>query len=526
MSRIEDLTARMVGTMPLPAPETGPRYSRVRLWAKAAVEEEAQTGNAVEQLKMPATLARTDTIWNGTAWVTVDATIPVNWGEENSAGWRFSAADDVPGAAGVFLNQWGRTLQVPRYESELDQSYARRIVEEVISPSTTNMGLAALIDRLLGMTGTRVLEGESFFTSIRLNDGHRLNGGKRLMGFGGFGAETLWNTFVVVLPAAMPDVSSQEQVVALIDRRRGAGNRLLAIVSDGRAPQVVAVAAVPVNQPYTARVAYPEGGATYTWTTTNGTITSGQGTSQITVQPAAVGMVTAAVLQTGGLGNGKTGSRETNAIAAVIGTLTVDALRAPAGETGHRASVPTRQDAIYEWVATDGYILSGQGTDNIVFGLGEAEPVLGARMHIICTVTVAGTLVQVIGDAWVDILPFPYTYTHTTANIPVGTSEYFTLDLGKHWLVDEISSTTPVRVRIYDSADARLADATRPAGRDPVGDHGLLCEAVTTLDLLDIPFKPWANGRTPTNQAFVSVTNTGAAAGTPTVTIKTQMNEA
>jgi hypothetical protein len=100
------------------------------------------------------------------------------------------------------------------------------------------------------------------------------------------------------------------------------------------------------------------------------------------------------------------------------------------------------------------------------------------------------------------------------------------MDLGKHWLVKEISSDIPVRVRIYDSADHRTADATRAAGTDPVGDHGLLCEAVTTLTQLDIPFAPWAYGLTPTNQAFVSVINSGAATGTPTVTIKTQMNEA
>jgi hypothetical protein len=525
MSRIDDLTARMVGTMPLPAPETGPRFSRIRLWAKGQVDEEIQTGNAVEQLKMPASLGRTDIVWSGSAWVPVNADLPGAWDEADSAGWRFSAVDDVPGAAGVFLNQWGRTLQVPRYDSELDQAYARRIVEEVISPSTTNMGLAALIDRLLGMTGTRVLEGESFFTSLRLNDGHRVNGGHRLMGFGGFGAETLWNTFVVVLPAAMPDISSQEQVVALIDRRRGAGNRLLAIVSDGRAPQVIAVAAVPVNQPYTARVAYPEGGATYTWTITNGTLLSGQGTDTITIQPAAVGMVTAAVLQAGGLGNGKTGSRETNAIAAVVGAVTTDVTMAPAGETGHHASVPARQDALYEWQATEGYILSGQGTEAIIFGLGEADPVVGARVHLVCTVTVAGTLVQVIGDAWVDILPFPRTYNHTTLSIAPGSADLFILDLGKKWMVKEISSDVPVRVRIYESAAQLAADAARAAGTDPTGDHGLLAEAVTTAGALDILFAPWAYAQTPTNQAFVSVVNLHSATATPTVTIKTQMNE-
>lgn len=217
MARIDDLTTRMIGTMPLPAPESGPRFSRVRLWAKAVLDNEVQQAAGIEQMKMPATLER------------VDAN-PTVWTEESSAGWRFASADSVPGAAGIFLNMWGRALQVPRYADEADQPYARRIVDEVISPSTTNMGLAALIDRLMGMTGTRVVEGEGFFRAIRLNDGHRLNSGKRLMGIGAFGADSLWNTFVVVLPTEPTNGSRFEELPRLIDRRRGAGNRLLAVV--------------------------------------------------------------------------------------------------------------------------------------------------------------------------------------------------------------------------------------------------------------------------------------------------------
>lgn len=218
MARIDDLTTRMIGTMPLPAPERGnPRFSRVKLWAKAVLDKEAQDAAAIIQAKLPATLVR------------VDAN-PTVWTEASSAGWRFLSADNLPGASDIFLNMWGKALQVPRYSSETDQPYARRIVDEVISPSTTNMGLAALIDRLLGMSGTRVMEGEGFFGSVRLNDGHRLNAGKRLMGFGAFGAESLWNTFIVVLPAAQTDPDKLKELEKLIDRRRGAGNRLLAVV--------------------------------------------------------------------------------------------------------------------------------------------------------------------------------------------------------------------------------------------------------------------------------------------------------
>jgi hypothetical protein len=515
MSRIDDLTARMVVTMPLPAPESGPRFSRVRLWAKAVVDEEAQTGNAVEQMKMPVTLTRTDTVWNGSAWVAVNATIPASWDEANSATWRFSAADDVPGAAGVFLNQWGRNLQVPRYEGELDQSYARRMAEEVISPSTTNMGLAALIDRILGMTGTRVLEGEGFFGSIRLNDGRRLNSGKRLMGFGAFGAESLWNTFIVVLPSPLPDTASEQAVIALIDRRRGAGNRLLAIVSDGLAPQVTAPDAVPVNQPYTARVIYPEGGASYAWTVTNGSITAGQGTTQITVQPAAEGLVQAVVTQTGGLGNGKQGSRNTTAVAAIVGTITVDVTEAPAGETGHVASIPARDGAIYTWTALNGYIVNGQGTNQITFGLGEADQILGARVHLICVVSLPNTAITVQGEAFVDILPYPRQITITTASLAAGASQTGVVPMGKFIEVTNLMTSASARVRLYRTAAQRDADIGRPIGTLLTGDpaiHGQIAEGLTSSSLLSFQFIPEAegpNGDTPISKAiYYTITNT------------------
>lgn len=128
------------------------------------------------------------------------------------------------------MDTWGRVLQVPRYPGETDATYAQRIVVEAIAASTTNYGMAALIDRLLGVTGTRVVEGEAFFKVVRLNDGGRQNDGGRMMGFGAFGAESLWNTFLVILPGPIPAGRTHEDVAELVDRRRAAGTRLLAIL--------------------------------------------------------------------------------------------------------------------------------------------------------------------------------------------------------------------------------------------------------------------------------------------------------
>lgn len=514
MARIDDLTARMIGTMPLPAPESGnPRFSRTKLWAKAVLDNEAQDAAAILQAKLPATLVRADAN-------------PTVWTEASSAGWRFVSADNLPGASDIFLNAWGKALQVPRYASETDQPYARRIVDEVISPSTTNMGLAALIDRLLGMSGTRVMEGEGFFGSVRLNDGHRLNSGKRLMGFGAFGAESLWNTFIVVLPAPLPDTASEQATIALIDRRRGAGNRLLAIVSDGLAPQVSAPDAVPVNQTYSARVIYPESGATYSWVVTNGTITAGQGTTQITVLPAAEGLVRAEVTQTGGLGNGKKGSRNTTAVAAIVGTLAVDATEAPAGETGHIASIPARAGAIYNWTVLNGFIVNGQGTNQITFGVGEADKIAGARVHLICVISLPNTAITVQGEAYVDILPYPRQITITTPVLDEGAIQTGSVSMGRFVEVTSMQTDVPARVRIYSTATQRDADIGRTDGKAITGSpavHGQIAEGRTASGTMTIPFNPegeGGNGDTPkTKTLYYSITNcnTGASAVTATI---------
>jgi hypothetical protein len=240
MARIDVLQNRMIKTMPLPEPVAGPRLGRVRLAAAAIAEDpiavvdgnpvpgnEPQTGNALQQLKVNAALERV---------ASQDAeghTIPATaWDVAQAMFWAFEPVSEA-GASDVFLDRWGKMLQVPRILNESDSDYGLRMVTTIIQPSTTNLGLGLLIDQLLGITGTRVLDSQDFFSGvdIRLNDGRRINDGWRLTPNVAFGVAGTWNCFMVVLPVEIPAGFTNKQINALVDQKRAAGNRKVATIT-------------------------------------------------------------------------------------------------------------------------------------------------------------------------------------------------------------------------------------------------------------------------------------------------------
>jgi hypothetical protein len=154
-----------------------------------------------------------------------------SWDLAQAAYWAFTpAVDSVPGAATVFLDWWGSMLQVPRNPGESDDAYRQRIPITVMRPCTTNLGMALIIDQLLGLTGTLVVDAASYFSTIaiRLNDGNRMNDGLRLGPSLLFGVTATWNCFIVILPAEIPGGFTNEQINTLVDRIRAAGNRKIA----------------------------------------------------------------------------------------------------------------------------------------------------------------------------------------------------------------------------------------------------------------------------------------------------------
>lgn len=523
MARIDVLQERMLQTMPLPVVENIVRIAKARLMAAAfaqapiqAIPEvpghEQQMSRAMGQLVLGAYLQRIDSN-------------PTDWTEANSATWRFKAqADTVTGAESRWLDVWGRILQVPRYTAEPDTAYRLRIADEVIAPCTTNMGLAAIIDRYLGEHGTIVLEGEGFFGNIRLNDGHRMNAGGRLMGLGAFGAESLNNTFVVITPSPVT-VDQETDIKDICDRKRAAGNRLLAITNDGRVPHIFAPTYAAEGSPFTARVLYPEGGVTYTWSVTGGTINSGQGTSSIQITGTAIGDMAVTVTQTGGIGDGKASTKTITIVQAPNVGIAIDATEAQAGEPGHTAIVTPQLGATYTWTITNGFLTSGQGTNSIQFGMGEADEDLGRTTSIECVITDIATGVGSTGTGSVNVLPYPYASAFTTGVLMPNAAELGSVPWGNRIELKEIATSGAARVRFYETAAQASADLSRPIGTNPIGNHGQINETITpdaSTGLLDIVLDPTAagtNGDAPqTGKIYYSVVNLGSGSTAITVT--------
>ncbi len=67
-----------------------------------------------------------------------------------------------------------------------------------------------------------------------------------------------------------------------------------------------------------------------------------------------------------------------------------------------------------------------------------------------------------------------------------------TLALGKTCMAIRIATDYPAWVRVYSSAAAQSADASRAIDEDPEGEHGVLLEVLTTSGNLSIDLAPAA----------------------------------
>ncbi len=136
---------------------------------------------------------------------------------------------------------------------------------------------------------------------------------------------------------------------------------------------VTAPAATCANSTGNAASVPAQAGATYSWSITNGTITSGAGTNAIQFTAGASGTValTATVTNNGC-------SSTSNANVAItpnpVSTVTAPAATC-ANSTGNAASVPAQAGATYSWSITNGTITSGAGTNAIQFTAGASGTV-------------------------------------------------------------------------------------------------------------------------------------------------------
>ncbi len=103
--------------------------------------------------------------------------------------------------------------------------------------------------------------------------------------------------------------------------------------------------------------------------------------------------------------------------------------------------------------------------------------------------------------------------TSRVAGLGTDRTATFDVPLAAGYRLLSITVSGPARVRLYVSAAHRAADEGRPVGVDPVGDHGLVLEFVSTAGLLSASLSPVVDGYCPTGTAAkAAVTNLSSPA--------------
>lgn len=113
------------------------------------------------------------------------------------------------------------------------------------------------------------------------------------------------------------------------------------------------------------------------------------------------------------------------------------------------------------------------------------------------------------------------TVTYTTASIAADASEQGSVSLAKGFRLYKIETDEPARVRLYATSAQQAADAGRGAGTDPVGDHGLLFEFITTDSLLSAVLSPLVDGVSMESipSALIPITVTNLSGSTDTIQV-------
>lgn len=117
------------------------------------------------------------------------------------------------------------------------------------------------------------------------------------------------------------------------------------------------------------------------------------------------------------------------------------------------------------------------------------------------------------------------TATYTTASLADDAIEKGTVSLGKNYLLTNVATDVPARVRVYLDNTTRDADESRAAGVLPTGDHGVMLDLVTTVGDLSWSLSPSVASHCATT-AGISVTNLSGSAGAVTVTFTELVLEA
>ena len=133
-----------------------------------------------------------------------------------------------------------------------------------------------------------------------------------------------------------------------------------------------------------------------------------------------------------------------------------------------------------------------------------------------------------LGAMWLDTDAVPevvpsggggrYSKLYATASLASNANEESALVFHPSFRMYKVVTDRAARIRIYATLAQRIADSGRPIGVDPVGNHGLLFELVTSSDILSYTLSPVVDLVADNEEAtyYTSVTNLSAVTGAVT----------
>lgn len=115
------------------------------------------------------------------------------------------------------------------------------------------------------------------------------------------------------------------------------------------------------------------------------------------------------------------------------------------------------------------------------------------------------------------------TALYTTGTLLSGVTENGLIELALSYEILRVTTSVAARVRLYSTTAYRSADALRNPGTDPIGEHGVTLDVVTTADNLSLDMTrnpPGSNlEAVPSNEIPVAIANLSASSAAVTVTI-------
>lgn len=146
----------------------------------------------------------------------------------------------------------------------------------------------------------------------------------------------------------------------------------------------------------------------------------------------------------------------------------------------HRINVSL--SGVYLYDTADSFLISGPDEvekTGLTIAVAKGEPITWDLIQVGSGVVSVPMFFQV--DIESDDVPGRReTVTFTTGSLANAATENASVPLGSSGLIRKVTADRATRIRLYSSTAARTADAARPIGTDPEGEHGVQMDLYLT----------------------------------------------